>query len=69
MVPFQTYYLHHSATNETSSFGPVSKFSKLIEVIHNPSLASANSKIVDIDEARNIWSMLVGEGFKRCEKG
>ena len=72
MVIEQTYYLHHSDTKETSSFGPVGKFSELVEVIHNPpgkmDLEDASSKIVDITEARRIWTLLVGEGFKRHEQ-
>ena len=66
----QTYYLHHSDTKETSSFGPVGKFSELVEVTHGPPAsrpndADPNPKIVDITEARRIWTLLVGEGFKR----
>ena len=66
----QTYYLHHSDTKETSSFGPVGKFSELVEVTHGPPAsrpndAEPNPKIVDITEARRIWTLLVGEGFKR----
>ena len=70
MVMEQTYYLHHSDTKETSSFGPVGKFSELVEVTHGPPAsrpndAEPNPKIVDITEARRIWTLLVGEGFKR----
>ena len=66
----QTYYLHHSDTKETSSFGPVGKFSEVVEVIHGlpasrPNDTASNPKIVDITEARRIWTLLVGEGFKR----
>ena len=69
MTPPKIYYLHHSATNETSSFGPVGKFSELVEVTHGlpgkMDMVDASSKIVDITEARRIWTLLVGEGFKR----
>ena len=73
MVMEQTYYLHHSDTKETSSFGPVGKFSELVEVTHGPPAsrpndAEPNPKIVDITEARRIWTLLVGEGFKRHEQ-
>ena len=73
MVIEQTYYLHHSDTKETSSFGPVGKFSELVEVTHGPPAsrpndADPNPKIVDITEARRIWTLLVGEGFKRHEQ-
>ena len=73
MVIEQTYYLHHSDTKETSSFGPVGKFSELVEVTHGspasrPNDAEPNPKIVDITEARRIWTLLVGEGFKRHEQ-
>ena len=69
----QIYYLHHSDTKETSSFGPVGKFSELVEVTHGPPAsrpndAEPNPKIVDITEARRIWTLLVGEGFKRHEQ-
>ena len=70
MVIEQTYYLHHSDTKETSSFGPVGKFSELVEVTHGlpasrPNDPATKSKIVDITEARRIWTLLVGEGFYR----
>ena len=102
----QTYYLHHSDTKETSSFGPVGKFSELVEVTHgppasrpndaepNPKIVSdemsefttlenwmqirithfvhwgkarsnADSKVVEIDEAREVWKKLVGHGYVR----
>ena len=67
MVMEQTYYLHHSATNETSSFGPVGKFSELVEVTHGlpgkMDMVDASSKIVDITEARRIWTLLVANGW------
>lgn len=63
----QIYYLHHSDTKETSSFGPVGK---CVVVTHGPPASrpndtASNPKIVDITEARRIWTLLVGEGFKR----
>ena len=71
-MAFQTYYLHHSATNETSSFGAFDE-GAFVEVIHNPpgkmNLRETNTKIVKLDEGRRIWNLLVGEGFKRREKG
>ena len=66
----QTYYLHHTATKETSSFGPVGKFSELVEVTHGPPASRPSAsrpapKIVDVDEARRIWGLLVDAGFNR----
>ena len=67
----ETYYLHHTATNKTMSFGPSFAAGELVKVIHNPrgkmnrNAGIFTEEIIDIAEARSLWRVMVNNGFYR----
>lgn len=70
----ETYYLHHTATNKTMSFGPSvtsRRWRRLVKVIHNPrgkmnrNAGIFTEEIIDIAEARSLWRVMVNNGFYR----
>ena len=67
------YYLKHPNSDEMSEF---TKFSTLeasmqIKITHfvhwSKARSDVDSKVVEIDEAREVWRKLVGHGYAREE--